>query len=603
MKMIQRVRSKPALRIGLTAFLIALASFLGTYQMQYSVADGFLDFFRLSSVLILLNCLILFWVVLAAKVLLQRWHFALILVGVLTTVWSILNYFILKFHGSPLFFSEFRNFSTAMNVADGYRFSWERRLTWLTLLGLAVIGCGVLIRVLQGKRKFFSWKELAVSAGAWVLLTVLLYLSLFVCKTIKPRKTMLWTWSTGVYQYGYMTAIVEDVDRSTNAFSEPEGYSPEKLQDLKKKPSEPVPEQLPDLIVILNESYYDLGHYTKLTADADYMEGFYGHDNAAYGYAIITSSGGGTNNSEYELLTSKSMHLLSMEAPFNYMDLGADESTAPHYLSRFGYASAAMHCEPASNYSRNRAYPAMGFDSVIMGYENFVTNRYGNRRVLDSDNYQDMIRQYNSMPEGPRLVYLLTFQNHGGYETNPPEQDLVHVAEDFGEYTDDVNEFLSTISLSSKAFGELTEYFAGSDRPVVILMLGDHAPPMTKKLPIQNEVNEAETEIRLRSVPYVIWANYEVEFPEYTDFVTLTDLMPLVFRTAGIPTSFYQDYLLTLHDQIPARTLNGYYMDRDGNYGKVDESCPYYQQIMLAYYLEYNALKGGSHYRSDLFEP
>lgn len=606
MKIIQQIRKNRILRIGLTAFFVVLSTFLGTFQMQYSVANGFLDFFRLPALLILLNCLILFWVILGTKVILQRWHFALILVGILTTIWSILNFFILKFHGSPLFFSEFRNFSTAMNVVDGYRFAWERRLTWLLILGLGEISCGVLIWILRGKgKKFFCWKELAVSAGVWVLLTAFLYVSLFVSERIKPRKTMLWTWATGVYQYGYMTSIVEDVDRSMNAFVEPEGYSPEKLRDLKKASSEPASTQLPDIIVILNESYYDLGHYTELTTDVDFMEGFYGHDNAVYGYAVITSEGGGTNNTEYELLTSKSMHLLSMEAPFNYMNLGSDESTAPHYLARLGYTSVAMHCEPPSNYSRNRAYPEMGFDSVIMGNENFTINRYGNRRVLDSDNYHDLIRQYDSMPDSPRLIYLLTFQNHGGYETNPPELDLVHVDQDFGDDTDDINEFLSSISLSSKAFGELTEHFAESDRPVVILMLGDHAPSLTKSLPIKDEVNEAEKAIRIRSVPYAIWANYEFELPEkyYPDFVTLTDLMPFLFRTAGIPTSFYYDYLLTLHDQVPIRTLNGYYMDRNGAYGKIDDTCPYYDQIMLSYYLEYNALKGGSHYRADLFEP
>ena len=49
-----------------------------------------------------------------------------------------------------------------------------------------------------------------------------------------------------------------------------------------------------------------------------------------------------------------------------------------------------------------------------------------------------MIDHYDAMPDGPRFMYMLTFQNHGGYEKNDDSLDVIHVSEDFGDLTDDL---------------------------------------------------------------------------------------------------------------------------------------------------------------------
>jgi phosphoglycerol transferase MdoB-like AlkP superfamily enzyme len=294
------------------------------------------------------------------------------------------------------------------------------------------------------------------------------------------------------------------------------------------------------------------------------------------------------------------MSLLTRYAPFNYVNLSKDETAAPRYLKALGYRSAALHCEPGSNYSRNRAYPAMGFDTVIMGNENFLCRSYGSRRNLDEDNYQDMLRAGESLGEGPRFLYLLTFQNHGGWETNGPEYDTVHIREDLGDLSDDMNELLTSVRMSGEAFRGLTEQLSASGRPTVVCMLGDHAPSFITKLPADPAWSAAEKQLRQRLVPYVIWANYPLELPEQTDYAAAVDLLALVYRAAGLPTSAYQDYLLALHEELPIRTANGLYLDREGEIGSIaDSSCA--PEVQRYYELEYNALNRGSDYRRELF--
>ena len=598
---LKRIWKNRVFQVCLQLLLAGGFTLLQTWQLQYSAVDGIRQVFQLALPILLLNWGVLLALNLAAKLLLQRWSWAMYLTAVLTTAWSIINFFVMKFHGSPLFFSEFRNLGAALDVADGYRFVWERRLTWLLLLGIAEAGCGLLVHFLQQRDRWFRLRRFLRNLGALICVCGVLWFLLFVRFEPKPRKTMGWTWRTSVDTYGYTCAIVEDVDRSLNAIVKPDGYDPVHLDALEPA-AYTEPEVLPDLILIVNESFCDLHETLDFTTDVDCMEGFYGHSGAVYGKAIITSVGGATNNTEYELLTSNSMHLLTMAAPFNYVNFSREHKNIVSYLKPLGYTSLGMHCADGSNYSRNRAYPELGFDRVLFGKKNFTYNTNGRRRWLDSDNYRDLIRYYNEMDEGPRLVYQLTYQNHGGYELNSSKLDTVHVQEDFGDYTDDLNEYLSSMRLSSQAFDELVSYYETVDRPVIILMLGDHAPTLINHIPIARETNEADTEIRKRTVPYVIWANYPVSFPPDMDTVTLTDLVPLLLEAAGLPLSRYHEQLLALHEVMPARTLNGYYRDADGAFGRLDESCPWYALLQTYYEMEYNALRGGSAYRKELFE-
>ena len=242
----------------------------------------------------------------------------------------------------------------------------------------------------------------------------------------------------------------------------------------------------------------------------------------------------------------------------------------------------------------------MGFDTVVMGNENFICRKYGNRRNLDEDNYQDMLRVGESLGDGPRFLYLLTFQNHGGWESNDSSFDTVHVQEDFGDMTEILNEYLTSIRMSGTAFRALTEQVAASGRPTVICMLGDHAPSFIGKLPARESYSEEEKKMRQRLVPYVIWSNFDLDLPEETDYASAVDLMAMVYRAAGLPTSAYQDRILALHNLVPVRSPDGLYMTAAGEVGKIQDS-PYQQAVQLYYELEYNALHRGSDFLRELF--
>lgn len=64
------------------------------------------------------------------------------------------------------------------------------------------------------------------------------------------------------------------------------------------------------------------------------------------------------------------MSILNLSAPFSSMSMKGVNSIVS-YLKQLGYTTTGMHCASAVNYSRNRAYPELGFDNVVLGGDSF----------------------------------------------------------------------------------------------------------------------------------------------------------------------------------------------------------------------------------------
>lgn len=580
---------------ALLSFVILWVEYI---QLQLSLSGKLTILSQQAPIHIAANLSILLCFQLFCWLFLPRWSDALGAGSLLLTLWATANVYVIQFHGSPLFPSTLASAGTALEVASSYSLTMNDTVStilWLLLLSEAL---ALLCRFLLEHEPLTLpryWKRVK----AFGLCCLALYLALFCNHFIKPRTVVDWSWAYSGETYGFPLCAVDNAAHMMNPYTVPDGYD---ANDLTVHPAEPKePEQYPDILFILNETFCDLNLVADLRPDQDYLSDFYNIPDAFYGTAVISLVGGGTNNSEFEFLTSNSMYPLNAAAPFNFADLS--HCGIVHYLKQLGYSATAMHCRSGTNYSRNTAYPQLGFDKVIMGQENFrYFSTNGKRQVLDTDNYQDMLEQYDAAGEGPRFLYLLTFQNHGGYEQNPDELDTVHTLNDFGDLTDDVNEYLSSLALSAAAFRELTEYLSASDRPVLMVMMGDHAPSFIGKLPHRDFPSKESLDITRKSVPFVIWSNFGAVPSSFTDFASAVDVAPMALEAAGLPLSDFYQTLLALHEETPIRS-GTVTVDRQrklGHYEPDDPSC----ELQRAYYcLEYHSLTAGSAFRSEFFQP
>ena len=590
----QSVFGKPVRRL----LLITVLVFLQFLMLEYGAVGSLSSILQRSPASILANCFILGLLNLTLVFVFQKWHITLFFSAILTALWGIADYYTILFHGSPLYLSEFANARTAAHVALQYHYRLSGQVVCiLALLALSLI-------LIHNQRESL---DLSLPIGRKLVLRTAALAAISAASFLLGRQSISlirpWMpWNVAVEESGFLVCTIQDTVQRLDPVFKPEDYDeghfPQKIEVVY-----PEQEEYPDIILVLNETLCDLSLYTEMNADRDYLDAFFGITGASYGWAAAPNIGGGTNNSEFELLTSKSMYLLKAIAPFTFLDQAILERNTIQVLSDNGYSSAAMHCERAENYSRDRSYPAMGFKQVLLGPESFSNREsYGNRKWLDSENYADMDLAYQQMGEGPRFVYLLTFQNHGGYEQNDASMDTVHVRNDFGDLTDDLDEYLSSLELSAKAFRELAEYYAECERKVIICMVGDHAPSFITSLPAKSGMSFEESEIAKRLVPYVIWSNYGAEIPSYSEYASMVDLLPMVMEAAGLPLPTFYRYILDLHEDYPVRTANGLYMDAEGNYGSIFDDPQARGRMSIYYNMEYNSLTTDGSYRSELFE-
>ncbi|MBQ8304750.1 MAG: LTA synthase family protein [Blautia sp.] len=597
-----RRRISPANRI-LRYLMIAAVIFLQYVQLQYSVTEDLPVIFTQDLRVMLLNMAFLGALTMALSLVLQSMTFTLLLSSLAVTLWSIANHYVILFHGSPLFPSELLNFQTAMNVTGGYRFEISSVVICLVGLFAGEVVLVLLHHLLCREKGLISIRSWFLHLLVLALLSGLFYLGMFSRFRVVDETVLSWLWSRNIETSGFCVCSVENLKKMLYPYRVPEGYADTAIKEEPAAAAGTAKVQ-PDVILILNETFCDLDYYSDVQADSGYLDDFYALKNASFGHALVSLEGGGTNNSEYELLTSNSMYLLNNDAPFNYVDLASTDAQAAAYFHALGYETYAMHCGTPENYARDKAYPGMGFDHILLGKEVFSNHHsYGNRNWLDEDSYLELERLYEEDTGKPKFMYLLTFQNHGGYEKNDPSMDTVHTTKDLGDVTDDVDEFLTSISISAEAFLTLTAYFEKADRPVIICMVGDHAPSFVGELPSDPERTEEEAALAKRVVPYVIWSNFDADLPENGLSATMTDLLPMTEKAAGLPLTKYGNTILALQEEVPFRSAIGLYETKDGEIFSYEDENPLREKLLQYFYLEYNGLRAGSDYHKEYFLP
>ena len=129
-------------------------------------------------------------------------------------------------------------------------------------------------------------------------------------------------WTNSYHQYGYAACTVKLAVESANFLQKPDGYESgiDNIEFVNIEHDNRENER-PDIILILNETFYDLSLISNMETDVPYLENIDTLENTIRGYAVVPYIGGSTNCSEYELLTSNSLRLMPGVTPFNVINM------------------------------------------------------------------------------------------------------------------------------------------------------------------------------------------------------------------------------------------------------------------------------------------
>ena len=505
------------------------------------------------------------------------------------------------FRGTPVSALDLYNIRTAAAVSGRYRYPFEFYFFTATLLLLFVWFLAGKARW-KVQRRHSRW----IARGACAV-SVVLFCAVFSNTAFLNEigiKDYLWNQNIAFEDNGLLLSAVYSTKYLQ--VDQPEDYSADAAQQIIDETPQPDPvtpaQQKPNLIVIMNESLYDLQTAGSFETDLDYMPFLHslaGQPNTITGQLRVSTFGGGTCNTEFEFLTGNTLGFFPTGSVVYQQYINSETPSLATTLASQGYTVDAVHPFYSYCWNRDKVYPLLGFEHFY-DLSDFPEARmigsYASNCVSDESDFEKLIELYeNKDPDQPMFLFNVTMQNHGGYSSliNAPDE-LVHMSK--GDYTSEyADNYLSLVRATDTAFSELIDYFSEVEEPTIILMFGDHAPNLPDGVyeALMGKSLEAlsleETQQRY-TTPFVLWANYDIEGSGTTGEITSANyLATLLLRTAGLETTPYMDFLWDLSKQVEAINLNGY-RDAEGNEYSYEDDSPYADLIEEYRTLQYNYL-------------
>ncbi|MCD8132641.1 MAG: LTA synthase family protein [Clostridiales bacterium] len=581
-----------------------------------------------------------------------RYHISSLAVNIGLYVWSIINYYVELFQGTPFLPSDIVTIRTGLNVADGYTYE----LSWNILLGSIVFFLIYLfnkrcVNMKPQKMKFRIASKLAVAGYLAVVLISFFFTDFSTNMGYKPD---FWNQARGYHKTGSFFNFC--LNTKYLIVQKPSGYDAEAVDDyitdtLEEAGVDPDSDtsiniltgendytasedgETPNIIFIMNESWADLGNLGDLETNEDYMPFIHSlTENTIKGYVTVPVFGAGTSNSEYEALTGNTISFLPAGCNVYQSYLDSETPSLVSTVSSLGYSLTALHPYYRSGWNRESVYSLLGFtdfislenivdediietykkNSNVVEYENLLKERYDDgdemllrRFISDSYDYKLIEEMYEARDDSePFFVFNVTMQNHGGYSVSYSNfYQQIYTTNLSTSYTK-ANRYLSLIKETDEAFEELVEYFSNADEPTVICMFGDHLPSIETEFYeelLGSDLDNLTTEQEMLryETPFVIWANYDIEEAEVEN-ISANYLSTLLSQVAGLPMTQYNKYLSVLYQTLPVISTVGY-VDSDGNSYSASENTPYEDILHQYNCITYNCLLDDDNRADSLF--
>ena len=314
----------------------------------------------------------------------------------------------------------------------------------------------------------------------------------------------------------------------------------------------------PNIIVVMDEAFSDLSVLGDFDTNTDYMPFVHslekGNENTITGYLNTSVCGGNTADTEFEFLTGNTMAFLPVGSIPYQQYIKSETPSLASYLKSIGYATYAQHPYYGSGWNRDTVYPLLGFDNLSF-MQDYFNQRFVRKYISDETSFDKIIETYENKPDGqPAFIFNVTMQNHGGYTDTYYGFDNTVTADKLNNSA--LDQYLSLIKMTDEDLKSLIEYFSNVDEKTIVVFFGDHQPNDTVASSVlaangMDYNNLSNEELKLRyQVPYVIWANYDIDEATGED-TSVNYLAANVLKAAGVPTSDYQSFLLKLKEEYP----------------------------------------------------
>ena len=497
---------------------------------------------------------------------------AFLITGVVVWGFSLGNYYKLRFRDDPLMFEDIRHIREAGSIAltANYDLTPDKRV-WFGLLCL-VFGTVFLFFLVRGRLR---WKVRLPLLLAGALLCIPVW-KLCADKNIYNSKTQNYDYinrwsSTQVYiSKGFVYPFLHSA--TTGTIKAPAGYDQRETAALLASYEDadiPVEKQV-DVILLQLEAFADFSRFEGVQGiDFEKAYAVYQEIEAeSYTGNLLTNIfAGGTVNTERAVLTGYADQ-------WNYRT--ATNSYA-WYFDSLGYNVEGSHPSYEWFYNRRNVNTYLGMETYY-----FQENYYGDRTpgggiATDEILMPEIFRLYEENRDGegsPYFSFNVTYQGHGPYDTEEVWRGKHYTDGRYSTVTTNiVDNYLGSVSDTADQLKWLMDQLREEERPVVLLVFGDHKPwfgdgnSAYQELGVSLDTSTEEGFYNYYATRYLIWANDAARKTLDNDFVgegpdvSSCFLMNLLFDQCGWQGDAWAQATTDIWRTLPVLTTVGGYVE------------------------------------------
>ncbi|SEL70219.1 LTA synthase family protein [Xaviernesmea oryzae] len=357
---------------------------------------------------------------------------------------------------------------------------------------------------------------------------------------------IMWDQTENYRHNGFLMAFALNAPMAR--VSAPSGYSAEAIHRMDPGP---VPfgtthRTSPDVIMVMSESLFDPTRLPRLQLSPDPMPTMRALQS---GHVFSPEFGGMTANVEFEALTGFSNAFLPYGSiPYQQYVRESLPSLAAFFRAE-GYVARAIHPFQRWFWNRETVYSAFGFEEFRSEERLPPLDKRG--QFASDDALMGEIMRQADLLDRPFFFFAVTLQGHGPYEAGRYPTETVTVT---GDLPDAERAALSTyaqgVQEADKALARLIDWAEQRDRETIILLFGDHLPPLNAVYPesgFMPDVTAARkgkpADMALQhETPLILWSN---RTGPVRDLGTISPaLLPYhLLKAGGFEHPFYTEFL------------------------------------------------------------
>jgi phosphoglycerol transferase MdoB-like AlkP superfamily enzyme len=261
--------------------------------------------------------------------------------------------------------------------------------------------------------------------------------------------------------------------------------------------------ELPDVIVIQSESYFDARRISSAVNPSVYTQFDRAcRESTVWGELAVPAWGANTTRSEFSFLTGLAPEKLGYSRFYPYLFLRHICASLPGWLKRYGYHTLAIHPFYANFFGRHRVFPLLNFDHFwdITHFRQAQRSGYYVADTAVADTIFATLDQKSS--QAPHFIFTITMENHGPLHletVHPGEAQLHHTLGEELQWRE-LTIYLRHIANADAMLGSLLDRLRARSKPTVVCFYGDHVPALSKQFQALGVIPKHSQ--------YFIWRNF-----------------------------------------------------------------------------------------------